>query len=370
MDVHEAGRVSQVKPGASARERVGPALGVSSGSGPYRLCQLFGWSTVGLLNFLYSRMYPAGRIGAFAAISVWSILTGIGLSHAWRQLLTRRGWLAPARRTPWARMLAGVLALASMQTALVTLAYLALQPAGPVKDFGWLPNALISWTVPFFVWTALYASISSLRRARRLESDALRLQVLAKDAELRVLKAQVNPHFFFNSLNSLRALVYQNPDAAARMIDQLAGSMRYALRADSEATVPLGSELVAVNAYLAIEKIRFEERLRSHISIASELEAVAIPPMALQTLVENAVKYGVERSVTGSEIRISARRDGTRVQIEVKNLGELAALSDSLQLGLDNTRKRLQLLIGPDATLEVTPQEGWVVATLTLPGNP
>ena len=99
-----------------------------------------------------------------------------------------------------------------------------LQPFGPVTSLRWLPSALVSWFGMFLVWTVLYSLIQSLRRASRFEAEALRLQVLAKDAELRALQAQVNPHFFFNSLNSVRALVFENQEAAADMVDQLAGA--------------------------------------------------------------------------------------------------------------------------------------------------
>src|SRR5438045_2424481 len=124
----------------------------------------------------------------------------------------------------------------------------------------------------------------SLRRNQRLEAEALlleaealRLEVLAKDAELRALQAQVNPHFFFNSLNSVRALLYQDRESAATMIDQLATLMRYTLVSSYNDCVPLAEELAAVRAYLAIEKIRFEERLQFEIDISQGMEAITVP---------------------------------------------------------------------------------------------
>lgn len=361
-----------MNPAASATATLATSSGVSPfarASRAYWLCQLFGWGAWALLNIALVVRSAPGQLGGFAVVFSWGAVTSIALSHMWRRILTQRGWLAPARRTPWARMLGGVLALGIVQTAVVALAMAVLLPAGTLHLAG-LPGATFVWTLIFLIWSTLYATVSSMRGARRLESEALHLQILAKDAELRALKAQVNPHFFFNSLNSLRALVYENQDAAARMIDQLAGAMRYALRSESDATVSLGSEIEAVKAYLAIEKIRFEERLRSSITIETGLDSAVIPPMALQTLVENAVKYGVERCITGSEIRIVAQRDGARVRIEVANQGEVARLSDSPQIGFENTRKRLQLLLGSEATLELFTRDGWVVATLSLPGNP
>lgn len=196
--------------------------------------------------------------------------------------------------------------------------------------------------------------IQSLRRASRFEAEALRLEILAKDAQLRALQAQVNPHFFFNSLNSVRALIFEDRQAASDMIDRLAELMRYALQSSRHDTVTLADELHAVQAYLAIEAIRFEQRLRVTYAIAPGLEQVRIPPMTLQTLVENAVKHGVEGSAGGSTITIA-------------NTGTLQTLSNSTRLGLANARQRMVLALGPAATLALREQDGAVCATLQLP---
>jgi LytS/YehU family sensor histidine kinase len=226
----------------------------------------------------------------------------------------------------------------------------------------------MSWWSIYLVWHIFYMAVLSLRRANSAEAEALRLEVAAKDAELRALQAQVNPHFFFNSMNSVRALIYEDQNAAAQMIDQLASVMRYALQSGYHDTVPLSAEIEAVQAYLAIEKIRFEERMRVSVEIGVGLELVRIPPMALQTLVENAVKYGVETSATGSEIRIVAQRmDDGAVHIEIANLGAIVPFANSTKVGLVNTRKRLALALGANAQLDLSENSGWVRATLTLP---
>ncbi|MDN2698056.1 histidine kinase [Janthinobacterium sp. SUN073] len=218
-----------------------------------------------------------------------------------------------------------------------------------------------------FYFTAL-----SLRRAAHLEAETLRLQLHGRDAELRALQAQVNPHFFFNSLNSVRALIFEDREAAAQMIDQLANLMRHALQSSQHATVPLSAELDAVRAYLAIEQIRFEDRLRVSFDIAPGIDRVRVPPMALQTLVENAVKYGVETSADGGDIRIAAQRsspaDGaTMLRIDVANTGALREPGNSTCVGLRNARQRLQLACGEHASLELRQQAGWIYATIHVP---
>lgn len=340
------------------------------GSRAYWACQLAGWGATIALNMAFVAGYDSRYILTFVAIYCWGAITGIGLSHAWRAFMLRRGWFVTQARVPWPALAAGVLAFGALQVAAVALAFLVLQPPGAFKSFAWLPGALSFWSLVFLVWTAIYALVASGRRTRRLESQALQLRVDAKEAELRALQAQVNPHFFFNSLNSIRALIYESPDAAARMVDQLAAMMRYTLQSGAGHRVPLAQEIEAVNVYLAIEKIRFEERLRSVVSVEPGLEELWIPPMALQTLVENAVKYGVERNPAGCEVRITVGRekDGRgAVRIEVANEGALASGAESTRVGLDNTRRRLALAIGGEADLQLAERGGWVVATLVLP---
>jgi signal transduction histidine kinase len=354
----------------SAREAPGFTPGVSHWAqriGAYWMCQVAGWSLTALVSVVAFASYMPGAVGKMAIIYAWGSLCGIALTHAWRGFLRRHGWLAGGRPTPWARMGAAILLLGLAQTAFVSLGFAVMRPPGAFSSWGWLPGAVMSWTFVMVGWTALYATISAMRRANRLESEALRLAVHATESELRALQAQVNPHFFFNSLNSVRALIYENPEAAARMVDQLAGLMRYALQEGGQATVPLAREMEAVGSYLAIEKIRFEARLNASLDVDASLEGVTIPPMAVQTLVENAVKHGVERNPGTTDVRVSVRREAGGVRVEVANRGRLAAREGSTGVGLVNTRKRLALVAGAGARLELVERDGWVIATLVLP---
>jgi LytS/YehU family sensor histidine kinase len=299
------------------------------------------------------------------AVCLWGAATGLLLSDAWHRMLKRRRLAGPRGHVPW--LLGGLLALGGVQCVSAYVAFLVFRPFGDPHGFAWVPYAIMFWTGAFFSWTVCYFAALSMRRAQRAEAEALRLELHAKDVELRALQAQVNPHFFFNSLNSVRALIYEDPEAAARMIDQLAGLMRYALQSGQVETVPLSAELEAVHCYLAIEKIRFEERLRVQVDVEPGLERVQLPPMALQTLVENAVKYGVEMSPGGSDIRIRAWRGDHATQVEIANVGAIRRFGNSTQVGLANTRKRLALSVGDAARLDLTESEGWVRATLRLP---
>jgi signal transduction histidine kinase len=330
----------------------------------YWLLQLAGWNFLPLLLIAMSTYGP--QSAAILAIGYWGSAAGLVLSELWHRLLKRR--IGDGARVTWKMIALAVIVLGTVHTGIQLLGYLVIKPFGEVQGVRWLPGALMFWWGVYLVWSVFYMSVIALRRANRFEAEALRLEIGAKDAELRALQAQVNPHFFFNSMNSVRALVYEDQNAAAQMIDQLASVMRYALQSGQNDTVPLSAEIEAVQAYLAIEKIRFEERMQVSVDIGIGLERVRIPPMALQTLVENAVKYGVESSPTGSEIRVRARRmDNGMVHIEIANLGAILPFANSTKVGLVNTRKRLALALGSRANLELTENNGWVRATMTLP---
>ena len=333
----------------------------------YWTFQLAGWGALALFNSVYG---GSSQLRIVVTIACWGSLGGLLLSHLWHGVLLRRGWAANGLR--WKRIVPSLMVLAAIQTASVTVAFHVMYPPGTIRGIAWLPGALLFWFGVFLTWTVFYFTTLSLRRAAHLEAETLRLQLRGREAELRALQAQVNPHFFFNSLNSVRALIFEDRDAAAHMIDQLAKLMRHALQSGQYPTVPLAAELDAVRAYLAIEQIRFEERLRVSFAVeisAPDLEHVRVPPMAVQTLVENAVKYGVEASADGGDIRVSAQRGAgaDTLRIEVANTGELRGASGSTGIGLRNARQRLQLACGERASLALHQQAGWVYATIDLP---
>jgi two-component system LytT family sensor kinase len=170
------------------------------------------------------------------------------------------------------------------------------------------------------------------------------------------LRAQVNPHFLFNALNSLRGLIDENPGRARDAVTRLASILRYSLSTDSDATVPFGTELTVVMDYLELELLRFEDRLTVRKKIHPETLERPIPPMLLQTLVENAVKYGVSQNPGRCELSIFAIVDPTdgRLCIRVANTGHLGVdEACSTGKGLRNARERLQRLFGRDAELQI-----------------
>jgi sensor histidine kinase YesM len=224
-------------------------------------------------------------------------------------------------------------------------------------------------------WWCIYFFYHLFDRLNRLEIERLRLATSVKESELRALKSQVNPHFIFNSLNSLRALIEEDPLRARQAVTQLANLLRYSLQSGQLETVPFEDELSVVNDYLALEQVRHEERLRLRLDVAPDTLQLPIPPMLLQTLVENAVKYGISTRPEGGEIAIIARRENDSLRLQVTNPGafepgtaRLAKSNGSTGMGLANAANRLRLLFGEQATLQLRAGDpGSVVAEAVIP---
>lgn len=368
-----------VPPPAPVAGAAVPAAVAGTGRGAasardYWLCQCSGWAILGVISVMSTGQSAFGTMLPMTVVKLLVMLNGLLLSHCWRLFLRRRGWIDRSD-PPVPRILLGLIALSVAQVGFLVGADILIRGGALIADSDATAVVIalcVLWYAVFLMWTLMYAVVLSRRRGRRLELEKLQLEVSVKDAELRALQAQVNPHFFFNSMNSIRALIYQDPDSAAQAVGQLAGLMRHSLRAGQAPTVRLADEMAAVDAYLAIERHRFDERLQAEVAIEPGLDEVPIPPMALQTLVENAVKHGVEPAIGACRVRVSAVRDGDRVLLTVANQGRLQAASASTRLGLANTARRLALLFGPGAGCTLREEDGWVVAQVVLPqeGNP
>jgi LytS/YehU family sensor histidine kinase len=281
--------------------------------------------------------------------------------------LKKWGWLNLSLPEEALRYVCASIVLASIETFLVSLAYLPAHIPGAFESWGWLPPVLCFWVVVFLFWNAIYSAVHHSRRTRRAELEKLQTEVVAREAELSALHGQVNPHFLFNSLNSLRALIYEDPARADRMVTELANVLRYSLTSGRARTVPLCEELDAVSDYLALERIRFEERLKVTVDVPEALDTASIPPMLLQTLVENAIKHGIEQQREPGEVRITAAQFGDSIQLEVRNTGHLRSNSNGTGIGLGNARERLRLLYGDGTSLELRESNGWVIASIQWP---
>jgi len=196
---------------------------------------------------------------------------------------------------------------------------------------------------------------------------ALESQVRQREAEIRALRAQVDPHFLFNSLNSISALIGPDPPRARQMCQLLADFLRDSLSLGGAARIPLGREVALAEQYLRIEQVRFGERLRVQTAVAIDGGSLTVPPLILQPLVENAVRHGIATRLDGGSIEIAARRAGDHAVIVVSNPRDADAARKGTGLGLDIVRKRLAAAFGDRASLSIEAAPESYRVSLSLP---
>ncbi len=195
-----------------------------------------------------------------------------------------------------------------------------------------------------------------------------RTRKLAAEARLRSLESRIQPHFLFNTLNSISSLVAVNPARAEQIIGRLAALLRVSLDSSNRSLIPLHEELAMVESYMDIERVRFGEKLRGTVEVPAELQDTPVPPMSVQSLVENAVKHGITPQTGRGEILVTAAADNGNVHIEVRDTGpgfELATIRAGH--GLDNLVERLDALFGPRARLNVLRRDGHSVVEMVVP---
>ena len=228
-------------------------------------------------------------------------------------------------------------------------------------------NALNNFFV-LFIWNLLYYIFHYVERTRKQEFDTLKLQSLVKELELKTIKSHINPHFIFNALNSIRALVDENPSRARTAITELSNILRSSMQTEKLETVPLERELNIVRDYLALEKMRFEERLSIELGINEDTLQQPIPPMMLQTLVENAIKHGISKKVNGGTIRVISNFVNNQHELVVQNSGQLGDFSKENGFGLRSTEDRLNLLYQGKASFAIKNMDNEMVESkITMP---
>jgi hypothetical protein len=223
--------------------------------------------------------------------------------------------------------------------------------------------AYLGSMVVHYLWLTFEAS-------RQAEKKMLQTEVTAREAEIRALRAQLNPHFLFNSLNSINALVGSDPEGARRMCESLGIFLRRTLALGARETIPLGEELALVDQYFAIERVRFGPRLNVERYVETGAETCLVPPLLLQPLVENAIKHGIADRVDGGTIRLAAIVVEERLRISVENdVDDDAVGRPGEGVGLENVRRRLDALSARETRLDTARETGRFRVTLALPAR-
>src|SRR6266849_1493750 len=254
------------------------------------------------------------------------------------------------------------------------LAYAILSPAkfdAMRRQFQPQLNSIFTIGVLLYLLSvAFHYVLIAMEASREAEARAFETSVQARDAELKALKAQINPHFLFNSLNSISALTSIDPSRARDMCVLLGDFLRMTLGLGEKTLVRFSEELELLQKYLAIEKVRFGDRLKMHENIQEESKACFLPPLLLQPLVENAVKHGIAGLPEGGDVRLSAERQNGRLAFVVENSWDPdAPPRRSGGLGLKNVQQRLEARYGKEASVRVNTEGELFQVSLSLPAE-
>jgi two-component system, LytTR family, sensor histidine kinase AlgZ len=233
-----------------------------------------------------------------------------------------------------------------------------------------LPAVFLIGVLLYSLAVAYHYVLLSLEASREAEARVMQSNVLARDAELKALRAQVNPHFLFNSLNSISALTSIDAGRAREMCILLAEFLRMTLGLGEKNAVPLREELGLLQRFLAIEKVRFGERLQVDAYVDTQAESCLVPPLILQPLVENAIVHGIANLPQGGTVRLRAECREGRLHISIENsFDSEAPVKRRKGMGLSNVRQRIEARYPKDATLQVTNDEETFRVQLSIPAE-
>lgn len=336
----------------------------------YWTFQLVGWFAWALNEaLLYTNQY--GWKWAWLFSSLANIALAIFLTHQYRRITKHYRW---QDLNLWRMLQYNLMALVSMALLLmalnIPLDYLFLQETYDVSLSPFIViQIFFNFVKPLAIWTLIYFFFQYSNKRLEMERENDQLERAILETEGKVLRAQMNPHFVFNALNSVRALITEDPQKAKKGINQLSKLLRSSLLTERKKTIALSEELETIVDYLSLEKIRYEDRLDWKLSIDPACQKAQIPPMLLQTLVENGIKHGISHSVKGGCIELTAEKKDQLLHITVTNPGHLKTNKElSPGVGLVNSQNRLYLLYGKTAQIELQPlNKNQVCATVTLP---
>ncbi|HSN73276.1 MAG TPA: histidine kinase [Steroidobacteraceae bacterium] len=334
--------------------------------------QIGGWTGAFLMSYLAALAH--GKPAEYWTVTLSAYGTGFVVTLGLRWILQRVWNLPPGRMV--AIMVVPVLIASGIMSAmfLVALVDWCGEECVPSSPLGYAAY-MTTYVYVMISWVGLYVGIKYYGQLQEQTRQALAANAMAHQAQLKMLRYQLNPHFLFNTLNAISTLILDKDTATAnRVVQGLSAFLRHSLDNDPMQRVTLKQELDALNLYLDIEKTRFAERLQIETAIERDCYSALLPGLLLQPLVENAIKYAVARKVEGGKLRIGARRVGNTLVLTIADNGPGCAALEGGKLppghgvGLRNTRERLRVLYGQQSGFDVRNlAEGGLEVTLRLP---
>lgn len=336
----------------------------------YWILQITGWTSYALLEIftailLSENGYVSSRRIIFLLFEAFSCLL---LTHIFRVLIIRWNWINHGLVWVIPRILAAVLIMSLLIYFLRVPASMLLGLFSPGVAFsaGNVAGLSATYIIIFFIWAIMYFVYNYFDRY----NNSLKMEASLREIELNNLKSQLNPHFIFNALNSIRSLVDENPAKSKQAITQLSGLLRSSLSSGKKGLTSLAEEIKIVQDYLGLESIRFEERLKIEWDVRSETLDWMVPPLMIQTLVENGIKHGVSKLTEGGLIQIKTFLKEGSLHLLIRNSGRFDSNieNEGKGYGLDNTVRRLKLIYGDKATFKISREsEQMVLTELELP---
>lgn len=340
----------------------------------YWISQIVGWYFfVGINLFIISSFEEV----SWQRILVWIFLgiLGILFTHILRRIIRKKNWLnLPLKNTIPRVLIASIITGIILYALIFAASYIARTLPTEQYTIARQIAGIVNMSGIILFWNLIYFIVHYMENYKKKEIESLIWESAVKDYELKTLKSQLNPHFMFNAMNSIRALIEEDPESAKVAITKLSNILRYSLQMERMERVPLEDEIETVKNYLDLERIRFEDRLKYKIDIDRITNKIEIPPMMIQTLVENGIKHGIAKRTEGGEVQLKSKMittsNGPKLKIEIRNSGHFSEeqLKSSNGFGVSNTKHRLNLLFGDEAHFSIMNENGnTVLAEIEIP---
>ena len=338
----------------------------------YWIVQFVGWGAYILITFALS--YLSGGIIITEKLILYyfvSVLLSVLSAHVLRNFILRFNWI---EKTIWQiivfSMIGSILVSIAFEFAQIGYSEYLVKPDYYTFDVQNLGAQLtINIFITFIVtalWCGIYYTYLFIEKSRQQEIKNLQYEASKNEIELKNLRAQINPHFLFNSLNSIKALVEINKDESKRAITKLSNLLRNSITLSKNRLISLEKELELVDTYLDIVKIRFEDHVKVKFDIDPASLACKIPPLSIQTIAENAIKHGLSKLMDGGELIIKTEVNGNILMINISNTGRMNPNNSNHGIGIENTRKRLAIIFGEEAHFDLFEKEGMVHACIAV----
>ncbi|MFK8006820.1 MAG: sensor histidine kinase [Saprospiraceae bacterium] len=341
---------------------------IKTGNRNFWIAQIIGWGLFMLSNLLVqiSAGFP---IDMLLYNSITPLIIGFIITASYRHYIKRVNWKTWSFGKIVGMILFSTFFLSFAFMLILFAIFLYVFKVEGMTFPSFLGNMVI-FSLVLLVWNMIYFFIQFFNNWNQAEIEKWKMVAEMKDAQLGSLKSQINPHFVFNTLNNIRSLILEDKEKAREMLLNFSDLFRYALKNTDHSKVKLKEELNIVNQYLELLSIQYEDKLQYKINVDAGLAAAELPPMMLQLLVENAVKHGISQFKEGGSILVDIDQGNGFLNINVKNTGNLkmsSKLGDKLGVGLENIRKRLDLIYNGKANLKISEVNEFVLASIKIP---